>query len=114
MLLPFLSDMARYRCASDSSPRSEDEGTAGNIVQRSSAMRTTTWAPRSRARQPKAWNAGGGPVDGWFQRHGWRVVRGQDRVWVQAGGTSGRAALQSKWAWLCDMCVTIWVFDVVA
>ena len=64
MLLPFLSDMARYRCASDSSPRSEDEGTAGNIVQRSSAMRTTTWAPRSRARQPKAWNAGGGGYGG--------------------------------------------------
>ena len=88
-----------YRCASDSSSGSENEDAAGNIVQRSSAMRTTTWAPRSRARQPKAWNAGGGPVDGWFQRHGWRVVRGQDRVWVQAGGTSGRAALQSRWAW---------------
>ena len=53
-------------------------------------------------------------VVGGSKRSGWRVVSGQDRVWVQAGGTSGRAALQSKWAWLCDMCVTMWVFYVVA
>ena len=41
-------------------------------------------------------------VVGGSKRSGWRVVRGQDRVWVPAGGISGRAALQMVVWHVCD------------